>query len=563
MKLNERKFNKLIASTVLTTAFTISALTSPASAQADDNFIPILSFAAAIFNQGVFPQSDNYTIDDDISVIAEDGVNIDGNIFVPNNLSGPAPAIIFISSWALNEYEYLQQAGQLADQGYIVLSYAPRGFGTSGGLVDTAGPKDIADLSNVIDFLIENYPVDENAIGAGGISYGAGISVIGAAKDPRIKAVSAMSGWGSLKDSLYGNQTPRLVWATILDLSGQLLGRLDPIVSEYVEILIDQDLERQQEVFDWAEIRSPNSYIDELNANGTAIYFGKAYGDNLFQPNSVMDMFSQLEVPKYMDIMPGTHATAELLPPLLGLGDNRMWENTFKWFDLHLKGEVNDLVGAKPLNMKIKFQDRYESFDDYPVAEASPETFYLHPRSVFDDGDLETSPFRSWFAFDNTINGWKGSLFTTAIPLISPLLEQLEVPTVTNIKLADQFTSIYFNTGRLDETMKIRGTANVSLQIQPKYKTVQLVAYLYDEDALGNAILITHGVITLPVAEKGKKITVDFDLVTIAYDVPKGHKVTLAIDTKDLQYKSPTKKAFFVDFEFSNNSQSTLTIPTL
>ena len=557
------KFKKLITSTVLTTAFSISALISPASVQASDNFIPILSFAAGILNQGVFPQSDNYTVDDDISIIAEDGVNIDGNIFVPNNLAGPAPAVIFISSWAMNEYEYLQQAGQLADQGYIVLSYAPRGFGTSGGLVDTAGPKDIADLSNVIDFLIENYPVDENAIGAGGISYGAGISTIGAAHDSRIKAVSAMSGWGSLKDSLYGNQTPRLVWATILDLSGQLLGRLDPIVSEYVEILIGQDLARQQEVFDWAEPRSPSSYINELNANGTAIYFGKAYGDNLFQPNSVMEMFSQLEVPKYMDIMPGTHATAELVPPLLGLGDNTMWENTFKWFDLHLKGESNDLATAKPLNMKIKFQDRYESFDGYPIAEASPEIFYLHPRRIFDNGDLERSPYNSWFAVDNTINAWKGSLFTTAIPLLSPLLEQLEVPTISNIPLADDFTSIYFNTGRLSETMKIRGTANVVLQIQPKHEQIQLVAYLYDEDVLGTAKLITHGVITLPVAEKGKKITVDFDLVTTAYDVPAGHKVTLAIDTKDLQYKSPTGKNYFVDFEFSRKKQSILTIPTL
>jgi len=556
------KLKKFFASSIAST-FIITASAIPTLAQASDDFVPILSFAAGIFNQGVFPQSDNYSVDDDISVIAEDGVNIDGNIFVPNNLDGPAPAIIFISSWALNEYEYLQQAGQLADQGYIVLSYAPRGFGTSGGLVDTAGPKDIADLSNVIDFLIENYPVDENAIGAGGISYGAGISTIGAAHDSRIKAVAAMSGWGSLKESLYGNDTPRVVWGTILDLSGQLLGRLDPIVSEYVKILMDQDLENQQEVIDWAEPRSPSSYIDELNANGTAMYFGKAYGDNLFQPNSLMDMFSQLEVPKHMDLVPGTHATAEMIPALLGTGDNTIWENTFKWFDIHLKGESNDLATAKPLNMKIKLQNRYESFDGYPITEATPDTFYLHPRRAFDDGDLERSPYNRWRAVDNTINAWKGSLFTTAIPLLSPLLEQLEVPTLSNIPLADDFTSIYFNTGRLSETMKIRGTANVVLQIQPKHEQIQLVAYLYDEDALGTAKLITHGVITLPAAEKGKKITVDFDLVTTAYDVPAGHKVTLAIDTKDLQYKSPTGKNYFVDFEFSRKKQSILTIPTL
>ena len=47
----------------------------------------------------------------------------------------------------------------------MVLSYSTRGFGTSGGLIDTAGPLDMADLSNVIDYLIANFDVDPNAIG--------------------------------------------------------------------------------------------------------------------------------------------------------------------------------------------------------------------------------------------------------------------------------------------------------------------------------------------------------------------------------------------------------------
>jgi len=45
----------------------------------------------------------------------------------------------------MNEYQYLQQAAELADKGYIVLNYATRGFGESGGLIDTAGPKDMND----------------------------------------------------------------------------------------------------------------------------------------------------------------------------------------------------------------------------------------------------------------------------------------------------------------------------------------------------------------------------------------------------------------------------------
>ena len=60
---------------------------------------------------------------------------------------GPHPALVFISSWGLNDAEYLVQARALAQAGYVVLSYTARGFWGSGGQIDTAGPPDIADTS--------------------------------------------------------------------------------------------------------------------------------------------------------------------------------------------------------------------------------------------------------------------------------------------------------------------------------------------------------------------------------------------------------------------------------
>ncbi len=536
---------------------------TPQTSCAADGVAALINFAAGILDQGVFPQSDAYITDDDIVIIADDGVALAANIFIPSKLQGLAPAIVFINSWALNEYEYLTQAGELAEKGYIVLSYSTRGFGTSGGEIATAGPQDIADYSSAIDFLIENYPVDPNAIGTAGISYGSGISLLGAAADSRVKAVSAMSSWADLVDALYGNQTPRLVWGELLAVTGEIIGDANPIIRQHWENIKAQNQSEIPAIVDWANARSPINYVDRLNQNGTAIYFGKAYGDNLFQPNTLLAMFARLTGPKHIDLVPGTHASAELLPPLLGVGDNLLWNNTFKWFDLHLKDETNDLATARPVNMKIKFTDRFESYDSYPVPQARTTTYYLHPRSAFDTGDLESHPYQSGHDRDNTINAWAGTLFSTQIPLLSQAMEQLEVPVVANILAASKFRSIYWDSDRLADTMKIRGTPHVTLQIQPHYSKVQLVAYLYDMNRLGIGKLISHGVITLPAAPSGKKISVDFDLVTTAYDVPAGHKVVLAIDTKDPQYKSPTGINYFVDFEYSRNQQSTLTIPTL
>jgi putative CocE/NonD family hydrolase len=538
-------------------------LALPIQSSHADTFLPVISFAAGLLNIGVFPTSDDYTTDDDINITAFDGVNLTANIFVPTNLEGLAPAIVFINSWGLNEYEYLQQANDLAKKGYIVLSYTARGFGESGGLINTVGPNDISDYSTVIDYLLANYPVDPQAIGTGGISYGSGISLIGAAQDSRVKAVAAMSSWGDIAEALYGNQTPRLVWTELLVLIGELTGNPDPILDQQWDILKNQKLSEIPAVLDWAYERSPIHFVDQLNENGTAVYLAKAYGDNLFQPNSLLDLFGQLTGPKHVDVVPGTHATAELLPSLTGIGDNIIWENAYKWFDLHLKGEQSDIATAKPLQMQIKFQDTFEGFDDYPIDETNDQTYYLHPRGLFGSGDLETYHYQSWLNTDNTINAWADTLFSTQIPLLSQFLEQLHIPIFADISLASNVRSIHFDSGYLDSKMEIRGAPSVTLQIQPKHEQVQLVAYLYDMDWLGTGKLITHGVITLPNAQSGNKITVDFDLVTTAYDIPEGHRLVLAIDTKDPQYQSPSDANYNIDFEFSNNSQSVLTVPTL
>lgn len=202
------------------------------AASTDSPVFPALSLVAGVLNQPLFPESPAYTTNDDIVIYSGDGVNLEANIFVPTEGKGPYPAVIFVNSWGLNEYEYLTEAGRLAERGYVVLSYSTRGWGESGGAINTAGPRDMNDFSNVVDWLIGNAPVDANRIGASGISYGAGIALLGAAHDDRIQAVTALSGWGSLVEALYAQRTPRLVWGELLNVTGDLLGNPSPEIQE-------------------------------------------------------------------------------------------------------------------------------------------------------------------------------------------------------------------------------------------------------------------------------------------------------------------------------------------
>jgi len=546
--------------TVLAITALCASVLLPANAQAADSpLLPAISLIAGFLNQGVFPESDLYTTDDDIIITADDGVELAANIFIPTTRSGPYPAVIFINSWAANEYEYLTEAARFAEEGYVVLSYSTRGFGTSGGLIDTAGPLDMADLSKVIDYVIANYDVNPNAIGAAGISYGSGISLLGAAYDPRIRAVAAMSTWGSLTEALYGQETPRLIWGELLTLSSGLTGNPDPIIREtWNKVLNREDM---QSVYAWTDIRSPINYVDDINTNGTAVYISQNWGDNLFQPNSVLDLFSQLTVEKHIDLQPGTHAGAEI-GGLLGGGNTHVLNNVHRWFAEHLKGQTGAMEGQKPVHMKVKFSSGYQEYDAFPVPQANNQTFYLQPRNLFNNGKLSDSPFQSWFAQDNSINSLFDTVATTQIPLLSQILEQLDLPVLADISQIARPYGIVFESNRQWNEMQIRGNAELSLMLQPKSDTLHMVAYLYDMNLFGVGTLITHKPVTVNETTPGDTVRVDFPLTTVAYDVAAGHRLVLVIDSKDLLYAGPDGVRT-IDFEFSNNEQSTMTVPAL
>ena len=156
-----------------------------------------------------------------VDLTAHDGITLKGIVFDPKpTVEGTKnPTVIFISSWGLNKWEYVIPAGDLADKGYTVVSYTARGFWGSGGEINMAGELDMKDVSTVIDWVIANTNADPNRIGLSGISYGGGMSLLGAAFDSRVKSVAAMSCWVDLAESFLGQgQTIRTEAARVLQV---------------------------------------------------------------------------------------------------------------------------------------------------------------------------------------------------------------------------------------------------------------------------------------------------------------------------------------------------------
>lgn len=252
-----------------------------------------------------------------------DGVPLDAQVIEPPG-EGPFPVLVMPASWGTPNIEYVGAAADLAyHSGYVVISYTTRGFYTSGGQVEVGGPEDVADASKVIDWALAHTRADPERVGMAGISYGAGISALTAAADPRVRAISAMSGWSDFVASLYPNRTVSTQAAELLLGLGHLTSRFGDDLTALERAYREGHVE---DALGMAPERSAITKIDRLNANGTAVMLANAWEDSLFPPQQMADLYQGLTGPKRLMLSPGDHATPELFGAA-GL-PNDVWDST-------------------------------------------------------------------------------------------------------------------------------------------------------------------------------------------------------------------------------------------
>ncbi|MET9379134.1 alpha/beta fold hydrolase [Streptomyces sp. NPDC002992] len=452
-----------------------------------------------------------------VDIAGDGGTVLKANVVTPAGADGSVryPVIVLPTSWAMPQIEYLAQARKLADSGYVVVSYNSRGFWQSGGEIETAGPKDVADASKVIDWALAHTPADPAKVGMAGVSYGAGISLLASAHDKRIKAVAALSGWADLIDSIYSGRTQHLQAAALLGGAGFLTGRPGPELQQILGDFLSSNLDKEEEMIAWGKKRSAVTYLDRINANGAAIMLGNAWGDTIFPPNQYASFYEKLQGPKRLEFRPGDHATAEATG-LLGL-PNDTWTNAHRWFDHHLKGADNGIDREQPVQLKTRSTGGYEGYPDWKSVGANERKIALG------------STQRIWANVDSGANG--------GIVLLSNALDQfLRTPPVASIPLLPRSFAGVWQSERYDTAQQVRGTAKLHTTVTSTKESGTLVAYLYDVGPLGLGKLVSNAPYTFHGQTPGKPFAVDLELFSTAYDVPAGHRLALVVDTVDPLY---------------------------
>ncbi|MFF5970225.1 CocE/NonD family hydrolase [Streptomyces sp. NPDC012769] len=505
---------------------------------------------------------------------------------------GPHPLVVMPAGWtplgwSLFMYAYLT----LAAKGYHVIAYTPRGLGikglpsTSPGFIDVAGPHDWADGSAVIDHAVEHFA--PSTIGFMGESYGSGISQLVAAHDDRVQAVVALSTWGNLADCLYGNDVRHIAAvAALLRLTGgpaeeKFDGRNRAILADF------QAGTNMPAVADWGILRSPQSYLDLTNENGTPTFFSHTWHEGLFAANQVVDTFEGLRVPKRLNMWIGDHAVPEgsgLVAPPARPGDvNIPLQEAYAWLDHHLKGERNGVEDWPEVSNQIMFTYRTVPVRDpesgRPVGEhwiVEPARRESHARwsdvttgiellaltaggaggadgalvpvdavgadaagadaGRVDGGGAEPSWERAFIAGVDTEATAMDALMETG------QAEWSGNPKTYDTRKFDRTHALVWTTAPLTgpagstAARRVRGIPRLSLTVRSTARSATLVAHLFDVAEDDTARIITHEPLNLDELTPGQDREVSWRLQAAAYDIPEGHRLMLVIDSKDPLY---------------------------
>ena len=260
----------------------------------------------------------------------------------------------------------------LNSAGYNVLTWDPRGFGASGGTVESdSADFEGRDVVRLIDWLTQQPGVQldgtaDPRVGMVGASYGGGIQLVTAAIDCRVDAIVPQIAWHSLETSLYTAQTVKSGWGDLL-YSVARGHSIDPqITSAYNDGKASGVISAADRR--WFVQRGPGDLVRRITA---PTLFEQGTIDTLFPLEEAVANFRILRaagVPTSMLWMCSGHGVCLTNP-----GDqNRPAQAAIAWLDRYVKGDTKVKLGP---SFEYVDQNGVEyTAGDYPLRATAPIT---------------------------------------------------------------------------------------------------------------------------------------------------------------------------------------------
>jgi predicted acyl esterase len=261
----------------------------------------------------------------------DDGVQLSTAVQLPPGTApaGGWPGAIVLHGLGGNKGTVAQVAQYFVAHGYAVLSYDARGHGASGGNVELAGPREVADLRALFQRFAALPEVSDTKIGCWGISYGGGECWNGAAAGIPFGALDVVETWTNLYTALWPGNVAKS--GIVLGFAKTVEAR-SPLIQEF-----ESDAVHSTNMSAIRTLVAPRSSLPRLGSVSAPVYMFQGRVDYAFDVTQATEAFTRLRGPHklYVGLFghnPSTFPAADV---------DYVLSQGVAWFDRFLKGTQN------------------------------------------------------------------------------------------------------------------------------------------------------------------------------------------------------------------------------
>ncbi|WP_343080256.1 CocE/NonD family hydrolase [Ostreiculturibacter nitratireducens] len=481
----------------------------------------------------------------DMGIVLKDGCRLSARVWLPEGAEAhPVPAVLEFLPYRKRDGTTVRDAlthPYLAGHGYACLRVDMRGNGDSDGLMeDEYTAQELADACEVIAWIAAQ-PWCSGSVGMMGISWGGFNSLqVAALQPPALKAIVTLCstvdrfaddihykggcllnenlGWGATMWA-YSSRPPdpalRPDWREVW------LERLE--AEPFLPALW---LRHQRRDAYWRH----GSVCEDFSAIKAAVLAVGGWGDSY--KNAVPQLVQHLAAPTKGIVGPWVHKYPHFAVPKPRIG---FLQETLRWWGRWLKGEENGaegdpgyrvylMDGVRPASWYDHRPGRWVALDGWPAKEVSTQHLPLGPGGALGKGghfDVTlASPQHCGSAGGEFCAMWLG-------------------PEMPGDQRADDALSACFDSGPMPAT-DLLGAPVLRLKLKSDNPLAQVAVRLNHLHPDGASTRITWGVLNLahrhshadPVPLKpGEEVEVTVPLDHIAYRLPEGHRLRVAVSS--------------------------------